>query len=368
MIDNLSFWLAATHLRGMSSRTFMQWHAIFPDIKGMFSKSRAELAGFGMSAKHINALLEPDWREVDKALLWSQELGNHLVTITDKHYPQLLKQIYDPPLVLYVRGDPDILCMPQVAMVGSRHASPIGIKNAEQFAGQLTRFGYAITSGLASGIDAASHRGALSAGGKTLAVIGTGQHCIYPVSNRALHEQIIASQGAVVSEFSLDTKPVAYHFPMRNRIIAGLSMGVLVVEAAIKSGSLITARLAMEEGREVFAIPGSIHHVQSRGCHKLIREGVKLVETAADIVEEIGALKAIALSLPEPKTGRNLKQKIPAKELQILEQIEYAVTPLDEIILRSGLTISEVSAILLSLELSGYVQSLPGGYMRIDTF
>src|SRR5665213_1294916 len=177
MTDHLPYWLAAAHLRGMTSRTFMQWHAIFPDIKDIFTKSRDELSAVGMSGNHINALQQPDWREVDKALLWSQQPQHHLVTIADSNYPRLLKEIYDPPLVLYVRGDPEILRDPQVAMVGSRHASPVGIKNAEQFASQLTKFGYIVTSGLASGIDAASHRGALSAGGKTIAVIGTGQHC-----------------------------------------------------------------------------------------------------------------------------------------------------------------------------------------------
>lgn len=302
--------------------------------------------------------------DIDTALTWSQQPDCHLVTIDDPAYPLLLKETADPPLLLYVRGDPALLAKAQIAMVGSRQASPLGLRNAEQFAYALANAGYVITSGLAKGIDGASHRGALRATGRTIAVMGTGQANVYPPVHQRLADQIAAEGGAVITEFPLHTAPLASCFPRRNRIIAGLALGVLVVEAALRSGSLITARQAAEAGREVFALPGSIHHVQARGCHYLIRQGAKLVETAADIVEELGALTAIVV---DSATGgkNNTSREISPEQLQLLEQIEYAVTPLDEIILLSGLTASKVSSILLSLELCGYVQSVTGGYMRV---
>jgi DNA processing protein len=294
--------------------------------------------------------------------------------------------------VLYVRGDKQALTQKQIAIVGSRNASPVGITNAEQFAVKLAAAGFAITSGLALGIDAASHRGALSANGVTIAVLGTGLNSIYPRSNLSLAEAIANNRGAIISEFPLDTKPIAYNFPRRNRIISGLSQGVLVVEAALKSGSLITARLAVEQGREVFAIPGSIHNHVSRGCHSLIQQGAKLVGSPEEILEEfslppsltsrgltagssaVTGSRAFARDVSESGSDKGLEDKSGNKDTTLhqaarlmLRQIDYAPTPMDAIISRSGLTAGEVSSILLTLELQGFIRTVSGGYVRTVT-
>jgi len=310
---------------------------------------------------------------------WAEEDDHHLLCPADTLYPLLLKEIPDPPPVLFARGDVSLLAVPQLAIVGARRATPLGLENAEAFACSLAQAGLCITSGLAQGVDAASHRGALKAGGKTIAVMGTGISRIYPAVHRQLAKDILANGGLLLSEFPIDAGPASWHFPQRNRIISGLSLGVLIVEAALKSGSLITARMALEQGREVFAIPGSIHNPLARGCHQLIRQGAKLVETAADVIEELGSLHAsLVLKASQPLSSREPSQPdmggqlcfdpsdLSSKDCQLLEQIDYAPTPLDVIVLRSGLTIGELSSILLSLELKGLVRSVAGGYTRIE--
>lgn len=292
---------------------------------------------------------------------WAETPGHYLIRIEDADYPLLLKEIADPPPMLYVRGDKSVLQCQQFAMVGARNATPVGLRDAEAFARHLAQAGFVITSGLALGIDGAAHRGALAAKGKTIAVMGTGQLHLYPRQHKGLADQIIANGGAIVSEFPLDIGPQPFNFPRRNRIISGLSMGVLVVEAALKSGSLTTAKHAIEQNREVFAIPGSIHSPQSRGCHQLIRQGAKLVESANDILEELGGFLQLQLPVPPQRKPRMADPK----QAKLLAQIDYATTPVDVIVLRTGLTVSEVSSILLSLELGGCVESVPGGYIRI---
>lgn len=225
---------------------------------------------------------------VDHAVTWSRQESNAILTLECEAYPARLREIADAPLLLYVRGDVDWLSQPQLAMVGSRNASKAGLAIATDFAQHLSQQGITITSGLASGVDAAAHLGGLSGLGKTVAVVATGLDRLYPASNHALGVQVV-EQGAMVSEYALGTQPKAHHFPQRNRIISGLSLGVLVVEAALKSGSLITARMAMEQGREVFAVPGSIHNVKAKGCHQLIKQGAKLVESGADVLEELAS-------------------------------------------------------------------------------
>jgi len=296
----------------------------------------------------------------EQDIQWSQQPGHHIIKRDDSDYPVLLKEISSSPAVLYVRGDKTLLHSQQIAMVGARNATPIGLQDAEAFAQHFAQAGFTVTSGLALGIDGAAHRGALKAKGKTVAVMGTGQLHLYPHQHKALAEQIIAEGGAIVSEFPLDTKPVPYNFPRRNRIISGLSMGVLVVEAALKSGSLTTAKHALEQNREVFAMPGSIHNPVSRGCHQLIRQGAKLVESAQDILEELGGF----LKMPKQQNQLSLVE-ITTEQADLLAQIDYAVTSLDVIVLRSRLTVGEVSSILLSLELAGYIGSVTGGYIRI---
>lgn len=281
--------------------------------------------------------------------IWLQDPVNAVLTLADPDYPQSLLNISDPPMLLYVKGRRELLNTPALAIVGSRHATPQGMANAEAFAETASRAGLCIVSGMAHGIDAAAHRGGLRGTASTIAVVGTGLDKVYPAAHRELAHQI-AHAGTLVSEFSLGTPPLAANFPRRNRIISGLSMGTLVVEASLQSGSLITARMALEQGREVFAIPGSIHSPQSRGCHHLLKQGAKLVETAQDILEELGAKPLLeSASPPTPSIT------------PLLEIIGFDPMDMDTLAQRSGLTIEALSAILLQLELDGQVASLPGG-------
>jgi DNA processing protein len=362
MINTISpefiFWLAALYFPNIGRVKLRRYLEYFNDIKKIFSASIEELHLAGLTQKEIHSIKNPNWKSAEKDLRWCEKNNCHIITWCDERYPSLLREIYDAPMVLFVRGDPQLLSTSQMAMVGSRKPTATGYETAENFASELARSNFVVTSGMALGIDAASHKGALRSG-KTIAVLGAGLQHIYPPSHHKLADQIIES-GALVSEFLPDEPPKASHFPLRNRIISGLSVGVLVVEAALKSGSLITARNAIEQGREVFAIPGSIHNPLSRGCHHLIRLGAKLVETADDIFEELGALVEVAFSTKSKIESPQLNEK----QQQLLNQIGYEITSLDAIIARSGLTTGEVSSILLSLELVGYVQIAPGGYVR----
>jgi DNA processing protein len=283
---------------------------------------------------------------------WLKDTNNHLVTVADGEFPQALLNTADPPLVLYVKGRLDLLNTPTLAIVGSRSASVQGMRNAEAFAQALSEAAICVASGMAHGIDTAAHKGALKGQGSSIAVVGTGLDKVYPAANREL-AHLLAQQGTIISEFPLGTPPVASNFPRRNRIISGLSAGCLVVEASLQSGSLITARMALEQGREVFAIPGSIHSPQSKGCHSLIKQGAKLVESAQDILEEMG----LVFSKPIIST---------AEDHPIFAHLGFDLVDLDSLCQRSGLTIPALSAILLQLELDGKVANSPGGlYQRI---
>lgn len=359
---HLPFWLAAVHLPETGPRTVLRWLEHFTDIQALFAAHPDERRAAGIPARHDNDLRQPDWESVEADLDWAALPSQHLICFDDAAYPPLLREIHDPPLVLYVRGNREALAHPQVAIVGSRHASYAGLEHAERFAYSLAEAGLTITSGLALGVDGAAHNGVLNVPGETIAVMGTGMRHIYPHVHRPLADKIVDHDGALVTEFPLAMPPHAHHFPRRNRIIGGLSMGVLVVEAALKSGSLITARHAMEQGREVFAIPGSIHHPLARGCHHLIRQGAKLVETAQDVLEELRGFCAV-------KPARQVSQTAITVDLSpedrcVYEQIGYELSSIDMIILHSGLTAGEVSSILLSLELRGFIQAVPGGYTR----
>ena len=359
---NSHYWLALANLPGIGPVTVRRWLETFDDIPSLFLASVDEMHAAGVTPKQQALLRTINWKIIADQLFWCEKNDCHLITLVDDQYPDLLREIASAPLLLFVQGDPSLLKKPQMAIVGSRNPSIIGKELAEQFAYYLAKAGLIITSGLALGIDAASHQGAISSGGKTLAILGSGLNSIYPPKHRKLAETIIAN-GALISEFMPNEMPKANHFPRRNRIISGLSLGVLVVEAALQSGSLITARFANEQGREVFAIPGSIHNPLSRGCHQLIREGAKLAETAEDVLEELGALYAFTQAKkPEIKVPDDVKLDVKSREL--LTKIGFEVAPLDAIILRSGLTASEVSSMLLSLEMLGYVQNVPGGYIR----
>jgi DNA processing protein len=304
----------------------------------------------------------PDWPGAETDMRWLEQPRNYLLSITDPAYPARLRELADPPTALFLHGDPDLLAVPQIAIVGSRNPSTGGWRNAHDFAAYLASAGLVIGSGLATGIDAAAHRGALDADGLTLAVAGTGLDRVYPAQNRGLAHEI-AMNGLLVSEFPSGTPPLPGNFPRRNRVLAGLALGTLVVEAAQQSGSLITARLAAEAGREVFAIPGSIHNPLARGCHALIRDGAKLVENGAHILEELAPLLHQASFIPraaplpaDPKTA-----PMDPQHTALLEAMGFDPTTTDDLVERTGFPAAEVSSILLLLELQGHVSSGPGG-------
>lgn len=359
----LAPWLALRRLPGAGARTQLELLEHFGSVENIFSASRGLLEKFlAGKSETINAILEgPEAKALNTELEWLSETGHHLLTWSDPDYPRLLREIPDPPVMLYLIGDRGVLSSPQLAIVGSRNPTPMGQENARAFAKSLAGAGLTITSGMALGIDGAAHRGALEAGGKTIAVAGTGLDRVYPPRHRDLAHDIVA-QGALVSEFPLGTPPKPENFPVRNRIISGLSLGTLVVEAALQSGSLITARLATEQGREVFAIPGSIHSPQSRGCHALIRQGAKLVESAQDILEELGPLASVATQAAHENTVSAIQLDPPMAAL--LKQIGHDPVSVDTLIERSGLTADVVSSMLLQLELNGLVANCPGGKIQ----
>ena len=362
--EELRFWLALWRVPGIGPAAFHHLLHQFGHPREVFTSSVASLQASKLSTVICGYIKNPDWHGVDQDCAWLEASAHHVLLEQSAGYPLLLKEIPNPPPVLFVRGDPKLLVRAQLAMVGSRNPTIGGRRTATEFAYYLSATGLLITSGLASGIDAASHQGALKGGGLTIAVMGTGPDQIYPASNRELADEI-ADCGALVSEFPVGTPPHSRHFPQRNRIISGLTLGTLVVEAAPRSGSLITARYALEQGREVFAIPGSIHNPLARGCHGLIRQGAKLVETASDVLEELGSFAGI-----EPVSGiatndENLPQ-LDNEYTQLLECIGFELTTIDQLVVYSGLTAEAVSSMLLILELQGYVTSSPGGlYGRV---
>ncbi|MDH3428507.1 MAG: DNA-processing protein DprA [Gammaproteobacteria bacterium] len=292
---------------------------------------------------------------------WLQQPAHHLIPRGDAGYPDLLEQISGAPAQLFVNGDPGLLHMPALAIVGSRNPTRAGARNAFEFARHLASCGFCIVSGLAEGIDTAAHRGALDAGAATIAFLGHGIDRVYPASNRDLAHQI-AQHGALVSEFPLGTPPGKANFPQRNRLISGVSIGTLVVEAARRSGSLITARHAGDQGREIFALPGSIHNPLARGCHQLIRQGAKLVETADDILAELAPLVAHIRQNTVKSTASATPADVLDDEYQLLKKhLGHDPAGIDELAENSGLTIEQVSSMLLILELEGEVESLSGG-------
>ncbi|KAF0814530.1 DNA processing protein DprA [Andreprevotia sp. IGB-42] len=298
---------------------------------------------------------------VERALDWLSAPDHFLLALGDADYPPQLLDLPDPPVVLYLKGRRELLGHAAVSIVGSRNATVQGVQNAEAFAAALSHAGLVVVSGQAAGIDAAAHRGGLAGPGSTIAVVGTGLDRVYPASNRTLAHQI-AGQGLIVSEFALGTEPKAGHFPQRNRIIAALSLGTLVVEATLGSGSLITARQALELGREIFAIPGSIHAPQARGCHSLIKQGARLVDAAEDILQELdwqARLAPVSASRAATTAENGLERG--AEEMQVLDAMGFDPVDLDALVARSGLTADALCAILLGFELSGDVAVLPGG-------
>ena len=368
--SELADWLRLTLVPGVGSMAQRQLLASYGLPSQIFTSSLGQLAII-IGEPLARALLSHDSRETIAATLtWLEQEGNHLITLADAEYPPLLLEIADPPTLLYVKGKPELLLQPSLAIVGSRNATAQGLRDTEAFANSLAQAGLTIVSGLALGIDAAAHQGALAAQGNTVAIVGTGADRIYPARNKAL-ALAIAEHGAIVSEFPLGTPAIAYNFPRRNRLIAGLSRGCLVVEAAPASGSLITARLAGEQGREVMAIPGSIHSPMSRGCHQLIKQGAKLVETAQDVLEELGRLPGLLTAqTPPPSPSANAElfsENEEGDEGRLLNALGHTPCDSDTLALRSGLTTDVLCAILTTLELAGKIACLPGGrYQRLD--
>jgi len=363
--ESKRYWLALSMAPGLSARRFHKLLTQWGSVMNFIQAEQSDWRNFGLSEATCEYLRAPDWQRVDAHLEWeSQQVNNHILLFSDEAYPTPLREIAVPPPLLYVQGQLETLSTPQIAMVGSRNPTPIGRETAFAFAQALSDAGLTITSGLALGIDAHSHRGALAANGLTVAVLGSGIDIIYPSGHRSLAAQI-SEQGALVTEFPLGTSPNAKHFPQRNRIVSGLSLGTLVVEATDRSGSLITARLANEQGREVFAIPGSIHSPTAHGCHLLLRNGAKLVETSTDILEEIAAFQS-------QFTSKSIKTlyNIPVQQLEdgyqkLLECIGLEATSIDTLVARTGLSVEDVASTLTILELSGHINSTPCGYSRV---
>ncbi len=350
-------WLRLALAPGVGNASLLRLLTAFGSPEAVLASSRTALTAHLSSAQCDALLAEPDAARLDAAHAWLGQPGNSLMTLADEDYPKSLLEIADPPALLFCKGRRALLSQPGLGVVGSRNATPQGVRDAEAFAHALSDAGLTIVSGLALGIDAAAHRGGLAGAGSSVAVIGTGLDRIYPARNKALAHQL-AENGLIVSEFPLGTPPLPGHFPRRNRLISGLSRGVLVVEAAPDSGSLITARVAAEQGREVFAIPGSIHSPLARGCHALIKQGAKLVESAADILDELAWPQRLA-----PPRLRVPPETLPDPVLQALDGAPAA---LDVLAQRTGLTLDALSAKLLTLELDGRIASLPGGrYQKI---
>ena len=356
------FWLKLIHTPGVglqqARRLLEVWTADQPPQR----QDSTLLAQCGWNAASVRGFQELDERALAADLEWLDRPDRHLLGLDDPRYPGLLVQLPDAPLALFVHGEPCLLQAPQIAVVGSRNPSEGGLANAREFSRFIASQGVVVTSGMAQGIDCAAHQGAME-GGTTIAVIGSGPDIIYPRSSAAIAEAI-AEQGAIVSEFPPATPPRRENFPRRNRIISGMSLGTLVVEATRRSGSLITARLASEQGREVFAIPGSIHNPMARGCHQLIRQGAKLVESGADIFEELGQLAAVntdSLSTQADSAPAVSAQRDP-EYLRLLEALGHDPVSQDELGRRTGLTAAELSSMLLILELEGEVTLGHGGH------
>jgi DNA processing protein len=367
------WWLALWRAPGVGPKAFARFLEHFHTPQQVFAAPRAQLQALGIKTLLIDYLQNPDWNAVEYDLAWLQGQGRTLLTWHDTRYPERLKAIHNPPPLLFVEGDANILAYAQVAMVGARNPTRGGEENAHEFARYLADLGIIITSGLAEGIDAAAHRGALAANGHTVAVLGTGPDIVYPAKHQKLAQEI-AINGALVTEFMPGMPARPGNFPRRNRIISGLSLGVLVVEASIRSGSLITARTAAEQGREVFAIPGSIHNPMAKGCHALLKEGAKLVEIANDIVEELRLypvpVKVNPLCLPTDDlllNTNNIDNGLDEDYLRLLEYmgLEEPVS-IDLLVERCGFNADMVSSMLLILELRGLVASQNGGrYSRL---
>jgi len=377
-MNELKDWLRLIRTPGLGARRLRPLLKHYGKPSRLIAAGR-ELRQFSVPAPAIDALSRVDNKQLETDLRWLTSDHNHLITIDSEQYPPQLKEISDAPVALFVVGDPSALWLPQLAVVGSRNATQAGLANARAFARLIAGQGLLVTSGLALGVDSSAHRGALAAPGRTIAVAGTGLDRVYPAKNQELATKI-ADSGAIVSEYPLGTQPRPGHFPARNRIISGLSLGTLVVEASVGSGSLITAEFATEQGRDVFSIPGSIHNPLARGCHQLIKQGAKLVESGEDLYEELKSSVASHLDLIRPQlqpapigpsalgidTIVEPRSLEPNNELDddykiLMKAIGFDPVTIDQLVDRTELSINALSSMLLILELDGYISQEPGG-------
>lgn len=357
---NIAYWLALKYVPKLAIHkkiALVKQHS----LKALFH-SPDILQPYNFTGKQLQAFQQPNWAKISQIVEQSAALQSEIIVYDSDLYPTLLKTIYDPPLVLFIKGNAELLNKNQIAMVGSRSATVNGRETATSFAKQLVSTDIVITSGLAIGIDSAAHRGAIEGKGQTIAVIATGIDITYPARHKNLSREILESGGLIVSEFVPGTSPKPGHFPKRNRIISGLSQGVIVVEAEIKSGSLITARCAIEQNREVYAIPGAINNPYAKGCHWLIKQGAKLVEECADIVEEL----VPSSSQASIKTNKENNCQQDLFNDSLLASVGYEVTPIDIVASRSKLSIEVVLTRLTMLELKGQIRAVPGGFIRLN--
>lgn len=355
-MKNKLYYLALNRINQIGPRTIFKLLKRWPNLKEAFTSTASQLEQAGLTPKLAHAIATFNMADIEADLRWQEKDNNTLLTLSDEAYPSLLREIHDPPPVLYAQGDIRCLERSMIAMVGSRKPSITGAETAYRFAYELAGRHIPVVSGLALGIDAKAHQGSLQADGQTIAVMATGIDHIYPYRHQTLAEKIM-TKGVVLTEFPLGTRPVPGHFPRRNRIISGLSLATLVVEAAIKSGSLITARLALEQNRDVWAVPGSIHNPLARGCHHLLQQGAKLITSFDDMLCEMG----LNVELPRyPENGASLAKS----HNKLVKYIGFEVTTIDQISARSGLGVEKVTCDLAELEMQAIVKAVPGGYIR----
>lgn len=371
---SLPYWLALNRAKGLGPATLAKLLPYYGDAQTLVENAADAVRKFSLNQQIATSLAQPDWTGVEQDLNWLSQYSDNksILTWDQALFPDALRSLSSPPIVLFCRGNLSLLAQPQLAMVGTRNPTTQGRETAYSFAADMGRKGITITSGLALGIDAAAHQGALSVSSDTIAVMGTGLERVYPARHHQLAHQV-AQQGLLISEFTPDTAARPEYFPRRNRLISGLSLGVLVVEAALKSGSLITARVASEQGKEVFAIPGSIHSPMAKGCHELIRQGAKLVECSQHILEELAPQLQRFLTDDDDIAVQNaVKNTAPvmanveldSEQQRLLEWIQHEVTSVDVVAVQSGLAIDTIYSGLMMLELAGLIRSVPGGYIR----
>lgn len=364
-------WINLALVPGVGPKTLQKILAQNATPSELYDMELSQLLALGIrekAAKQIEQTPPNQLNEhAEKALSWAQDEGHHLITLACDTYPERLKNIETAPPLLMVKGNLEALSHPQVAMVGSRYPTSSGGQQAYDFAQQLSELGLTITSGLARGIDALAHQGVVDVKGSTLGVLGTGIDEIYPRANAKLADKII-EQGAIISEFPLGTKAMRSHFPRRNRIVSGLSLGTLVVEATLKSGSLITARQALEQNREVMAIPGAIHNPQKAGCHFLIRQGAKLIETPEQVLEELSLQIGQQTSGFKDKNDceklNSTKLELQGEQLKVYDALDYDGLDMESLVNKTRLDVGQLSMVLMELELAGILKQEQGVYAR----